>query len=180
MPGGAHLTTTTSRRPGPGRSRGVGTLASLLLPLALLLAGCADEPVTLSSPDVSAADLDTCDAFLDDLPNTFAGHEKRKVNPAAALGRAWGDPPIIVRCGVGVPPEFDQFSSCEVANGVGWFVPEDQFDDQQADATLTAVGYRPVVSVTVPAKYRPEGPAAAIAELAQAVKDHLEKVDDCV
>jgi hypothetical protein len=155
-------------------------LVSVSLPLTLLLAGCADGPVTLSSPAVSAADLETCNAFLDDLPDSLAGHERRKVNPAAALGRAWGDPPIIVRCGVGVPPEFDQFSSCEVANGVGWFVPDEQFDDQEADATLTAVGYRPMVSVTVPAKYRPEGPAAAIAELAQAVKDHLEKVDDCV
>ncbi len=147
----------------------------------LLLAGCADEPVTLTSPDaVSAADLATCEAFLDDLPSSLAGHERRKVNPAAALGRAWGDPAIIVRCGVGVPPEFDQLAACEVADGVGWFVPDDQFDDQDADAVLTAVGYRPRVSVTVPAKYRPEGPAAAIAQLAQAVKDHLEKVDDCV
>ena len=151
-----------------------------MLSLALLLTGCADGPVTLSSAKVSAADLATCNGFLDDLPNSLAGHERRKVNPAAALGRAWGDPPIIVRCGVGVPPEFDQFSSCEVANGVGWFVPDEQFDDQDADATLTAVGYRPLVSVTVPATYRPEGPAAAISELAQAVKDHLEKVDDCV
>jgi hypothetical protein len=152
-------------------------LVALLL--ALPLAGCADEPVTLDSPDVTPEVLRTCDAFLDDLPGRLAGHERRKVNPAAALGRAWGDPPIIVRCGVGVPDGFDQFSSCEVANGVGWYVPEEQFDDQDADATLTAAGYRPVVSVTVPGKYRPEGPAAAIADLAQAVQDHLELVQDC-
>jgi hypothetical protein len=152
-------------------------LAALLL--VAPLAGCADEPVTLDSPEVSAADLQTCNAFLDDLPNRLAGHDRRKVNPAAALGRAWGDPAIIVRCGVGVPDGFDQFSSCEVANGVGWFVPDEQFDDQEADATLTAVGYRPIVSVTVPGKYRPSGPAAAIADLAQPVKDHLELVQDC-
>jgi len=180
VPGGAHLTTTTSRRPGSVRSRGVRTLTALVLPLALLLTGCADGPVTLSSPPVSAADLATCNGFLDDLPSSLADQDRRKVNPAAALGRAWGDPPIILRCGVGVPPEFDQFASCEVADGVGWFVPDEEFDDQHADATLTAEGYRPLVSVTVPAKYRPEGPAAAIAELAQAVKDHLEKLDDCV
>jgi hypothetical protein len=145
----------------------------------LPLAGCADEPVTLTSPSVSPEVAQTCNEFLDDLPNRLAGHDRRKVNPAAALGRAWGNPPIIVRCGVDVPSEFDQFSSCEVANGVGWFVPEADFDDQEADATLTAAGYRPVVSVTVPGTYRPEGPAAAIAELAQVVEDHLEKVQDC-
>ena len=146
----------------------------------MTLTGCADEPITLEQPQVSDEDLAACNAFIDDVPRRLDGEERRKVNPANSLGAAWGDPAIIVRCGVGVPPEFDQFSSCEVANGVGWFVPDEQFDDQHADATLTAVGYRPVVSVTVPAKYRPEGPAAAIAELAQAVKDHLEKVDDCV
>ncbi len=170
-----------ARRPGPARVRGVGTLAALLLvvPLVLSLAGCADEPVTLDSPDVSPEVLRTCDAFLDDLPNRLAGHDRRKVNPAAALGRAWGDPAIIVRCGVGVPDGFDQFSSCEVANGVGWFVPDAEFDDQDAAATLTAVGYDPIVSVTVPGKYRPSGPAAAIAELAEPVKDHLRLVKDC-
>jgi hypothetical protein len=151
--------------------------AALLL--VVPLAGCADEPVTLDSPRVSAEVLKTCNEFLDDLPNRLADHDRRKVNPAAALGRAWGNPPIIVRCGVGVPAEFDQFSSCEVANGVGWFVPDEEFDDQDADATLTAVGYDPIVSVTVPGKYRPSGPAAAIAELAPLVKDHLKLVKDC-
>jgi hypothetical protein len=66
-----------------------------------------------------------------------------------------------------------------VANDVGWFVPEDVIADQEADVTFTAVGYRPIVSVTVPGKYRPSGPAAAIADLAQPVKDHLELVQDC-
>ena len=84
-----------------------------------------------------------------------------------------------MRCGVGVPAEFDEFAPCEVANGVGWFVPEDQIDDQDADLVFTAVGYRPIVSVEVPHDYRPEGGAAVIAELAQPVRDHLELVDDC-
>jgi hypothetical protein len=35
------------------------------------------------------------------------------------------------------------------------------------------------VSVTIPADYRPEGAAAAIAELAQPVKDHLTLVHTC-
>jgi hypothetical protein len=150
-----------------------------VLATALPLAGCADEPITLDSPSVTPEVLKTCDEFLDDLPNRLDGHDRRKVNPAAALGRAWGNPAIIVRCGVGVPDGFDQFSSCEVANGVGWFVPDAEFDDQKADATLTAVGYDPIVSVTVPGKYRPSGPAAAIAELAEPVKDHLKLVKDC-
>lgn len=124
-------------------------------------------------------DLATCNAFLDDLPHTLAGKEWRKVNPAAALGRAWGDPPIVVRCGVAVPASFTDTSQCDVANGVGWYVPEEQFEDQDADLTYTAVGYRPLVEVEVPHDYRPEGGAAAIAELAAVVKKHLELVQPC-
>ena len=64
------------------------------------------------------------------------------------------------------------------ANGVGWFVPPDEADPS-ADATWTAVGYRPVVAVHVPAGYRPEGGAAAIAQLAPTVKRHLRLVRPC-
>jgi hypothetical protein len=128
---------------------------------------------------IGAKDTATCDAFLDDLPHRLAGEEKRKVNPAAALGRAWGDPPIVVRCGVGLPAGFDRTASCEVANGVGWFVPDDQVRDQDSDVVLTAAGYRPVVSVDVPSDYRPEGVAALTAELAAPVKRHLRLVDTC-
>jgi uncharacterized protein DUF3515 len=84
-----------------------------------------------------------------------------------------------VRCGVDVPADFDQYAHCEVANDVGWFVPEDVIADQEADVTFTAVGYRPIVSIEMPHDYRPEGGAAVIAELAQPVKDNLELVDDC-
>ncbi len=168
----------SSRRLGPAWVRGVcfGTTGLLA---ALTLSACADEAVAIDSPPVSERDYETCTGFLRDLPRRLAGHEGRKVNPAAALARAWGDPAVVVRCGVGVPAEFDETAHCEVANGVGWFVPEEQFDDQDADVVLTAVGYEPIVSVDVPGDYRPEGSAAVLAELADAVQDHLELVDPC-
>ncbi len=135
--------------------------------------------MSIDSPPVSEQDYETCKAFLSDLPRRLDGQEGRKVNPAAALARAWGDPAIIVRCGVDVPEGFDETAHCEVANGVGWFVPDDQIDDQDADLVFTAAGYQPIVSVDVPHDYRPEGSAAVIAELAAPVKDHLELVDAC-
>jgi hypothetical protein len=155
-------------------------LVGILAMAALTFAGCAKNPVNLTSPpDVSAADQQTCNAFLGDLPNTLGGQERRKVNPAAALGRAWGDPPIIVRCGVGKPAGFDDTASCQQVSGVGWYVPQSTIDDQGADVVFTAVGYEPRVEVDVPAKYRPEGAAAAVAELAQPVKAHLKLVQAC-
>jgi hypothetical protein len=128
---------------------------------------------------VSAEDVAACHAFIDDVPRRLAGEERRKVNPANSLAAAWGDPAIIVRCGVDVPAEFDEFAHCEIANGVGWFVPDDVIADQEADVTFTAVGYRPIVAIEMPHGYRPEGGAAVIAELAQPVEDNLELVEDC-
>ena len=86
---------------------------------------------------------------------------------------------IVVTCGAAIPSEFDETQSCEVSNGVGWYVPSEVFDDQGTDVTMTAVGYDPVVRLEIPGRYRPDGPAAAIAQLAAGVKEHLTLVADC-
>jgi len=129
---------------------------------------------------MSAEDEAACRAFLDDLPDTLADQERRDdVKPDDALGAAYGDPAIIVRCGVGTPPGFTLESSCEEVNGVGWYVPPEQYDDQGADATLYTAGYSPVVEVEVPAEYRPEGPASVFGQLTPLVPDHLDFATRC-
>ncbi len=166
MPGRPHLSTR----------RHLG----LLLGLTLLLTACSAGPVEVASPDLDADDLAACEAFVADLPESIFELPAREIEPADALGGAYGDPAIVVQCGVGVPDGFDQaVSSCEVANGVGWYVPPEQFTDQQADVTLTAAGFRPVVEVSVPGTYRPDGTAAAIAQLAAAVDEHLTLIENC-
>jgi hypothetical protein len=85
-----------------------------------------------------------------------------------------------VVCGVGVPEGFEETANCEEVNQVGWYAPPEQYDDQGADVTIFAVTHRPVVELRLPAEYRPEGLAAALAELAAPVKQNLEQVDDCV
>ncbi|HEU4811548.1 MAG TPA: DUF3515 domain-containing protein [Nocardioides sp.] len=163
------------------RTRGavVSALSGCLL-LAPALASCSDTgPVAVDTPSVSDADRATCAAFLDDLPHTLAGQERRDVTPSDALGAAWGDPAITLTCGVSLPADFDRFATCEEADGVGWFVPVAESSDQSSDVTLTAAGYRPIVRVQLPASYRPEGAATVISQLAQPVKDGLELVDRC-
>jgi hypothetical protein len=146
----------------------------------LILAGaCGNDPVPIPARPVSSADLSACRSFVADLPDALGDRGRRLTVPAKPLGAAWGDPAIVLRCGVGVPTSFDKFASCEVANGVGWYVPQSQIDDQSADVVMTAVGYRPIVTVTVPATERPEGPASAMAALAPAVKRDLRLVKPC-
>ena len=147
--------------------------------LLLVVAGCGDEPVSISSPEVGPAARVRCEQFLADLPSRLAGEQERALARDGTLGAAWGDPAIVLTCGGELPEEFDRFSSCVEANGVGWFVPPGTETDQSADATLTAAGYRPVVRVTVPGDYRPEGVSSVMAELAAPVKAHLRLVEPC-
>jgi hypothetical protein len=147
--------------------------------LLLVLAGCADRPVSIPTTDAGPAAAAVCEQFLSDLPSVLAGERKRALVRNGALGAAWGDPAIVLTCGGELPGDFDRFSQCVEANGVGWFVPADAERDQTATAVLTAAGYRPVVQVSVPGDYRPEGVASVMAQLAAPVEEHLKLVDRC-
>ncbi len=145
----------------------------------LLSSGCGNDPVAIPARPVAAADLPACRALVADLPQALGDREKRLTVPAAPLGGAWGDPAIVLRCGGTVPQSFDRFATCQEANGVGWYVPDDELTDESADVTMTAVGYRPIVTVTVPAGQRPEGVASAMAALAAVVRKDLTLVKPC-
>ncbi len=142
--------------------------------------------MSVDSPDLTGADRDACTALFDDLPASLADEDEREVVPTGAFGAAYGDPAIVVTCGVGVPVGFDETQQCEVADGVGWFVPNDERDNLDSDLTLTAVGWSPQVQVMVPSHYRPDEPAvgdavtaAVFSQLAAPIKAHLKLVDDC-
>ena len=150
-----------------------------LLVLGLVVSACGKEPVSIPTLRLTAADQARCQRLTDALPATVADQEQRKTQPAAALGGAWGDPPIVAQCGVGVPQDFSRTAACTEADGVGWFVPEAQVDDQSADVVMATAGYRPVLQVTVPAAYRPSGLAAAMVELAPMVKQYTRLVHPC-
>lgn len=151
--------------------------AALLL-LVPLLAACGG-PVDVDVPEMSDADRATCDDFTAALPATLAEHERGEVDPVDAPAAAYGDPAIVVRCGVPAPKGFDLTASCEQADGVGYFIPDEQYDDQGLDLTITAAGYRPRVEITVPADYRPNAGPAAMSVLAPLIEEHLTLVDDC-
>jgi hypothetical protein len=154
-------------------------LSSLLLVVGTALAGCAD-PVRLQVDDLDGADRAACEAFLDDLPDELADEGERDLDPEDALGAAYGDPPMLITCVDEAPEGFAIDSFCEQVNDVGWFVPDDQVADPDADAVLTAMTHHPYVQLTVPPDYRPDGAAAALAELSDPISDNLEPVDECL
>ncbi|WP_344152309.1 DUF3515 domain-containing protein [Nocardioides koreensis] len=159
------------------RTRGVAASAC-----ALLLAGCGGPgPVGIDAPSMSDADAAACRNLVEDLPEQVAGEESRTVSGDTDLGAAWGDPAIVLTCGVPVPSGFDDTSTCIEAAGVGWYVPDEVLlsDDQSKDVTMTAVGYRPRVQVFLPGSYRPDGFPNTAATIGAVVDRDLRLVERC-
>jgi Protein of unknown function (DUF3515) len=145
----------------------------------LLLAGCGSDQVSLTSPTPNAADRAACERLVGALPDSIDDQERRPIEPADALGAAYGDPPIVLLCGGEMPGDFDQFSPCVEVDGVGWYVPVDQMGDQPSEVTMTTIGYRPVVQVTVPEAYWRQGAPNAQVDLAEAIRSTLTRESRC-
>ncbi len=140
---------------------------------ALLLAGCAG-PVDVTAPD-PGAQAAACTSLVDDLPELVGDQERRTVETPYAA--AWGDPAIVLRCGVPQPEDFDALSSCQITDGVAWFVPEEQITGQAEDVVMTTIGREPGVEVSIPSEYFP--PAGTMVDLAETLKQHTERVERC-
>ena len=144
-----------------------------LLPLlaCILLAGCQGSSLRVDTyPTTKDSALD-CAGVLGDLPPTVADQPRRLV--VDRLAGAWGDPPIILRCGVEKPAALKPDSQCHEVNNVGWLAEE------QPDGWLfTTIGRKYYVSVEVPSDYDPA--ADALADVADLVRRHLPNVKPCV
>jgi hypothetical protein len=126
----------------------------------LLLAGCGGGAVRIEVPPVSGKTLEVCAALHRALPPSLDGHERQPARPVRAgrpsgpgqdLVAAWGNPAIILRCGVGLPGAFRATSELAVVNGVDWF-PERLSNGY----LFTTIGREVGVELTVPADYAPE------------------------
>jgi hypothetical protein len=109
-----------------------------------------DEPVRVTDlPTPTAADAAACTKLSDALPATIGdGLKSRKVTPSSPLLHAWGTPGVVLRCGVGYPPNFATTSPGSEVGGVLWF------PTQTSDAVIyTSVDRVPRVSVAVPSHY---------------------------
>ena len=112
------------------------------------------------------------------LPDTVADQPRRRVEANGGFAAAWGDPAIVLRCGVPAPKGFDRFSTCQVTNGVGWYIPDSQIQGERVDVLMTTVGRRQNVEVAIPSDYFP--PATAMVDLATAVKRTIHEDEPCL
>ena len=149
----------------PAGPRRIWVGAAALATAGGLLVGCQDRGgVHVDAyPTTKSSELD-CAALLGDLPPSVAGQPRRLV--AGKIAGAWGDPPIILRCGVEKPAGLKPTSQCHEINGVGWLA------ERQSDGYLfTTIGRKHHASLEVPADYEPE--ADALADVADVIARHL-------
>jgi Protein of unknown function (DUF3515) len=154
--------------------RNVGAVACL----ALLTAGCSPGGVHLDSPTLSGVNARACKALVDALPQSVSDQKRRKVDPKDGYGAAWGDPAIVLTCGVPKPKGLTKFATCQVTDKVGWYIPEREMTGSATDITMTTIGRAQNVEVRIPAAYFP--PAATMVDLAPAIKKAIRDVKLCV
>jgi uncharacterized protein DUF3515 len=164
------------RRPVLRNAGVVACLAALIL-----AAGCSSEGTVevdgVAEGDLSAADAASCARLREALPDVVDGLARRPVEPEGSYAAAWGTSPVVLRCGVEEPEAFDEYSSCQITNGVAWFIPDEQITGEPVDIVMTTVGRSPVVEVALPAEHFP--PANAMVDLAPAIKQTTRRTATC-
>lgn len=119
------------------RIRRLAVVGSVVL-AAAFLAGCS---TTVHLEPADDANNPTCAAVSVLLPANLSGFD-RVWTDAQATG-AWGDPTIVLRCGV--EPPAPSTLNCTTLGGVDWLVL-DQEDERQR---LVTYGRDPAIEVTI-------------------------------
>jgi len=82
------------------------------------------------------------------LPARLDGESRRRTVPASPLTTAWGDPAVVLRCGVARPAGYNAAAETAVVDGVAWFQQVGS-----ASVTWTLVGRGAYLDLRVPTRY---------------------------
>ncbi|MFJ6570855.1 DUF3515 domain-containing protein [Streptomyces sp. NPDC091292] len=151
------------RRPVPSLV-GPSALALLLITVA----GCSstDGPAKAAVPSPDGKVTELCRNLHEELPERIDGLARKDPAPASELTAGWGDPAIILRCGIPKPAEMNDAESDGVeADGVGWLM--EQRDDGSFRFVTTL--RRAYVEVSLP-KSRADGGLSPLTDLAPPIK----------
>jgi Protein of unknown function (DUF3515) len=114
-------------------------------------------PLAVPVPPARESAAAPCRALVAELPSAVRDLAGRPVRPATPTVRAWGEPAVVLRCGVPRPAGYSLTAKNLFGiNGVTWYVQ--QLKDR---AVFTAVDRSVYVEVSVPARYD-SAPVAAL------------------
>lgn len=120
--------------------------------------GCGRH-VDVTPPEPTSA---ACERLA--LPDIVDGAGRRPTTPSSPATAAWGEPPIVLRCGVERPAALTPDAQLVMVNGVSW-LPVPATGGTVFVSTDWPTAEDPTyVELTVPQAYRPE--ANALADLA--------------
>ena len=128
-----------------------------------MLVRAQSGPVEVAAlPPADPATASACAALLAALPPEIdPGVERREVTGAPDRVAAWGDPAVVLRCGVPAPGPLVQLLE---VNRVQWSVTS-----SEAGSEWTTVGRAPTVSVMIPKDYEQSGGAELILPLSPSI-----------
>lgn len=131
------------------------------LALTASLAACGgDDPVKASPADQASNPL--CARAARHWPKTVSGQKSRKVTTKSATVHAWGDPAIIVRCGLATPGP--TAGGCVSVDGIDWVGTK-----LSDGGRYVTYGRSPAIEVLVPTKYDSLPPLGAFSKAVQQV-----------
>lgn len=130
-----------------------------------MLAGCGFGAVNVEPYDVTPDSEPACAALLDNLPEVVSDAVVRDVEPETLPAAAWGRPAIVLRCGIGLPPEYQPDAILSEIDGVAWLPI-----DGVGGMFFATVDRDPVVEVAIPDVYAPPD---VLGDLAPAVSTHV-------
>lgn len=124
----------------------------------LLAVGCGAGAVHVAPPNPGTDSRRLCQMLAHKLPSRMSGHDRRAVSPASPLTAAWGDPPVVLRCGVPLPASMPPTAELTVVNGISWFPAGSAASGSGSGPGLfTEVGRQARVELTVPPADEPAG-----------------------
>ncbi|MGY1705806.1 DUF3515 domain-containing protein [Geodermatophilus sp. SYSU D00697] len=128
--------------------------------------GRADlPPLPVEVPPVTPEADASCPALMSALPLDLTGEPSRPVQSDSPFAYAWGDPAIVLVCGVDRPAGLEATSPLIQINGVNWFV-----DTSDPDVVVWTTVDRAVhVQVTVSA----DTDSAPVTALGPVINDAL-------
>lgn len=129
---------------------------------ALMVAACSGPPPVAVDPPSGSGQA--CARLHRQLPDDLDGQDRRDTFPASPRTAAWGEPAVVLRCGVARPPGLRLTSQVLEVDRVEWFLTEGP-----RAYVFTTVGRRAYVELRVPRSTAREQATAPLVDLAPAV-----------
>lgn len=116
-----------------------------------------DDPLAVSAVEAPGSTTPACAALTAALPAELGGLPRRQLersdDPSLAGVAAWGEPAVVLRCGIPAPAELTCTAPVQEVDGVAWLPLS-----TGGDTTYFAVDRSVRIALTVPGRLTSTGP----------------------